>query len=163
MSDYESRGRWVPAPRQPEVGALQRIAESALQPTNGDIDAHALRALETVSEASTPKDRALAVRIKSQVVIALSMVATTALYLAGAPGWLSAAALVVLAVVGVGWVNWLDARYSPIGNERHKADLYADIRHHEIDANERVALAKLDAYTKTLEKVYGDRDDRGSA
>lgn len=160
MSD--DNGRWVPAPRQPEVGALQRIAESALQPTNGDIDAHALRALETVSEASTPRDRAVAVRIKSQVVIALSIIVTVALYLAGAPGWLSAAALVVLAVVGVGWVNWLDARYSPIGNERHKTDTYADIRHHEIESNERVALAKLDAYTKTLERVYGNRDG-GSA
>lgn len=143
-----------------EGAHVQRIAESALQtPTNSEIDAAALRSLETVSEKSTPLDRALATVVKSGAVVAVALMATYAFGVAGAPGWVAAIFFIVLTLGGVGTLYRLDAHYSPIGGERHKATLFANIRHHEIDSNERVALAKLRAYQETLEKVYGGGHD----
>lgn len=143
-----------------EGAHVQRIAESALQaPTNSEIDAAALRSLETVSEKSTPVDRALGVAIKSGVIVAVALIATYGLGRAGATGGQAAFFFVVVILAGVAVLYWLDYTHSPIGGERHKASLFAGIRHHEIDSNERVALAKLEAYTKTLEKVYGGQDD----
>lgn len=158
----ENRNNYLPATtgRAPVVrmeGAhVQRIAESALEaPTNSEIDAAALRSLETVSEKSTPMDRALATVTKSGAVVAVSLMATYALGVAGAPGWVAAIFFIVLVLGGVGTLYRLDAHYSPIGGERRKAELFAGIRHHEIDSNERIALAKLRAYQETLERVYG--------
>lgn len=154
---YNNRLEIVTAGRARVEGAhIQRIAESALQsPTNAEIDAAALRSLETVSEKSTPMDRALATVTKSGAIVAVSLMATYALGVAGATGGQAALFFIVLVLGGVGTLYKLDAEYSPIGGERHKATLFAGIRHHEIDSNERVALAKLDAYQKTLERVYG--------
>ncbi len=166
---YNQQNNFLPAvakARQSPVvrieGAhVQRIAESALQsPTNSEIDAAALRSLETVSEKSTPMQRALATVTKSGAIVAVSLMATYALGVAGAPGWVAAIFFIVLILGGVGTLYKLDADYSPIGGERHKATLFAGIRHHEIDSNERVALAKLEAYAKTLERVYSHDDDR---
>lgn len=166
---YNQRAEFVPAvakARQSPVvriegSHVQRIAESALQtPSNSEIDAAALRSLETVSEKSTPMQRALATVTKSGAIVAVSLMATYALGVAGAPGWVAAIFFIVLILGGVGTLYRLDADYSPIGGERHKATLFAGIRHHEIDSNERVALAKLEAYAKTLERVYGHDDDR---
>lgn len=166
---YNQQNNYLPAvakARQSPVvrieGAhVQRIAESALQaPTNSEIDAAALRSLETVSEKSTPIDRALGVAIKSGVVVAVALIATYGLGRAGATGGQAAFFFVVVILAGVGVLYWLDYAHSPIGGERHKASLFAGIRHHEIDSNERIALAKLKAYTETLERVYGnDRTD----
>lgn len=165
---YNSQNNYLPAvtkARQSPVvrieGAhVQRIAESALQsPTNGEIDAAALRSLETVSEKSTPMDRALATVVKSGAVVAVSLMATYALGVAGATGGQAALFFIVLVLGGVGALYKFDAEFSPIGGERYKAKLFAGIRHHEIDSNERVSLAKLEAYTKTLEKVYGGQND----
>ena len=156
---YNSRAEIVTAGRAPlrvEGAHIQKIAESALQsPTNSELDAAALRSLETVSEKSTPMDRALATVTKSGAIVAVSLMATYALGVAGAPGWVAAIFFIVLVLGGVGTLYKLDAEYSPIGAERFKAAKYASIRHHEIDSNERVSLAKLDAYQKTLERVYG--------
>lgn len=161
---YNQQNNYLPAvakARQSPVvrieGAhVQRIAESALQsPTNSEIDAAALRSLETVSEKSTPVDRSVGVVIKSGAFVAVSLMATYALGVAGAPGWVAAIFFIVLILGGVGTLYKLDAEFSPIGGERRKAELFAGIRHHEIDSNERVALAKLEAYQRTLERVYG--------
>ncbi len=169
MNRYDSQNNYLPAvakaSKTPVVrieGAhVQRIAESALQaPTNSEIDAAALRSLETVSEKSTPMDRALATVTKSGAVVAVSLMATYALGVAGAPAWMAAIFFIVVVLGGVGVLYRLDYTYSPIGGERHKADLFAGIRHHEIDSGERIALAKLEAYTRTLEKVYGNDNDR---
>lgn len=146
-----------------EGAHLQRIAESTLAPapTNGEIDAAALRSLETVSEKSTPVARAWGVAIKSGVVVVVTLWATYALGRAGATGLQTGLFFALVTLGGVGYLYWLDYSHSPIGGERHKANLFAGIRHHEIDSNERVALAKLSAYTKTLETVYGnDRTDQ---
>lgn len=158
---YDNQTNYLPAVQQSPVvrieGAhVQRIAESALQsPTNSEIDAAALRSLETVSEKSTPLDRALATVVKSGAVVTVCLFATYAFGLAGATGGQAAVFFIVLVLGGVGALYRYDAEFSPIGGERHKATLFANIRHHEIDSNERVALAKLRAYQETLEKVYG--------
>jgi len=163
---YDLQAQFVPAVMTQrsavriDGGHVQRIAESALaSPTNGEIDAAALRSLETVSEKSTPVHRAYAVAIKSGVVVVIALFATYAFGVAGAPGWLAAICFIVLILGGVGALYRYDAEFSPIGGERYKARLFADIRHHEIDSNERVSLAKLEAYTATLAKVYGDQND----
>lgn len=161
---YDNQVNYVPAvaraTRQPVVrveGAhVQRIAESALQqPTNGAIDGAALRSLETVSEKSTPVQRALGVVIKGVLVAFVASLATLGLGKAGASGAQAWSFFTIVIVVGVALLYWLDYTHSPIGGERHKAKLFAGIRHHEIEANERVSLAKLEAYQRTLEKVYG--------
>lgn len=165
---YDQVENYVPAVakavRQPVVrieGAhVQRIAESALQQhTNSEIDAAALRSLETVSEKSTPVQRALGVVIKGVLVAFVASLATLGLGKAGASGAQAWSFFVIVIVVGVALLYWLDYLHSPIGGERHKAKLFAGIRHHEIDSNERVSLAKLEAYQRTLEKVYGANHD----
>ena len=65
------------------------------------------------------------------------------------------------AIVAVVWVTRNDNRHSPAGIELSKVDGYVDIRQSEIESNERVSLAKLEAYTRTLEKVYG-RDNNNA-
>lgn len=166
---YNSQAQYVPAvakaTKTPVVrieGAhVQRIAESALQaPTNAEIDATALRSLETVSEKSTPVQRAVGVVIKGGLIIFVASLATFALGRAGATGGQAAFFFVAVILGGVAVLYWLDYSHSPIGGERYKAKLFAGIRHHEIDSNERVALAKLEAYQRTLEKVYGNDNDR---
>lgn len=159
---YDSEANYLPAQvtRGPAVridGAhVQRIAETALQaPTNAEMDGAALAALETVSEKSTPISRAGGVAIKSGAIVAIAGIVALPTQLLGASGGLTWWIFAIFAVVGVLAVNWLDYRHSPIGGERHKATLFAGIRHHEIDSNERVALAKLAAYQQTLERVYG--------
>lgn len=166
MNRYDNETNYLPAKagRTPVVrieGAhVQRIAESALQsPTNSEIDAAALRSLETVSEKSTPMDRALATVVKSGAIVAVSLMATYALGVAGATGGQAALFFIVLVLGGVGALYKFDAEFSPIGGERYKAKLFAGIRHHEIDSNERVALAKLKAYQETLAKVYSHDHD----
>jgi len=155
-----SKARQSPVVRI-EGSHVQRIAESALQsPTNSEIDAAALRSLETVSEKSTPMDRALATVVKSGAVVAVSLMATYALGVAGATGGQAALFFIVLVLGGVGALYKFDAEFSPIGGERYKAKLFAGIRHHEIDSNERVSLAKLRAYQETLERVYGGQNDQ---
>lgn len=165
---YDQVENYVPAvaraTRQPIVrieGAhVQRIAESALQQhTNSEIDAAALRSLETVSEKSTPVQRAFGVVIKGALVGFVAALATLGLGKAGASGAQAWSFFVIVLVVGVAMLYWLDYTHSPIGGERHKAKLFAGIRHHEIEANERVSLAKLEAYQRTLEKVYGGQND----
>lgn len=152
----ERKGRFVPIPLvRVDGGHIQRIAESALQsPTESALDAAALRSLETVSEKSTPISRGVGLAIKSGVLLIVATLATYALGRAGATGLQTGLFFTLLSVVGVGYLYYLDYRHSPIGGERHKATLFAGIRHHEIESNERVALAKLAAYTKTLETVY---------
>ena len=161
---YNQQNNYLPAvskARQSPVvrieGAhVQRIAECALQnTTNGEIDAAALRSLETVSEKSTPMQRALATVVKSGAVVAVSLMATYALGVAGATGGQAAIFFIVLVLGSVGALYKFDAEFSPIGGERYKAKLFAGIRHHEIDSNERISLAKLRAYQETLERVYG--------
>lgn len=159
QSSYTAAGREV----RVEGAHLQRIAESTLAPapTNGEIDGAALRSLETVSEKSTPVDRAWGVAIKSIVIVLVTLWATYALGRAGATGLQTGLFFALVTLGGVGYLYRLDYSHSPIGGERRKAELFAGIRHHEIDSNERVALAKLSAYTKTLETVYGnDRTDQ---
>lgn len=165
---YDQVENYVPAVakavRQPVVrieGAhVQRIAESALQQhTNSEIDAAALRSLETVSEKSTPVDRAVGVVIKGGLVVIVAVLATIGLGNAGANSGQTWGFFTILIIAGCAMLYWMDYTHSPIGGERHKAKLFANIRHHEIDANERVSLAKLEAYTRTLEKVYGGHHD----
>lgn len=152
QSSFTAAGRGV----RVEGGHIQRIAESTLAPapTNGEIDGAALRSLETVSEKSTPVDRAWGVAIKSIVIVLVTLWATFALGRAGATALQAGVFFALVTLGGVGFLYWLDYTHSPIGGERHKATLFAGIRHHEIDSNERVSLAKLAAYQKTLEVVY---------
>ena len=153
----ERKGRFVPMPLvRVDGGHISRIAESTLAPapTNSEIDAAALRSLETVSEKSTPVDRAWGVAIKAGVVVVVVAFATHALGRAGASGLQAGLFFALVTLGGVGYLYRLDYSHSPIGGERRKAELFAGIRHHEIDSNERVSLAKLAAYTKTLEVVY---------
>lgn len=74
---YNEQKNIIPAPAAVRVegGHIQRIAESTLAPapTNGEIDAAALRSLETVSEKSTPVARAWGVAIKSGVVVVVTL------------------------------------------------------------------------------------------
>ena len=101
QSSYTAAGRGV----RVEGGHIQRIAESTLAPapTNGEIDGAALRSLETVSEKSTPIDRAWGVAIKSIVIVLVTLWATYALGRAGATGLQTGLffALVTLGAVSV--------------------------------------------------------------
>lgn len=161
---YNDQKHIIPAPPTVRVdgGHIQKIAESTLAPapTNSEIDGAALRSLETVSEKSTPVSRAWGMAIKSGVLIIVATLATYALDRAGASGLQTGLFFSLLSVVGVGYLYWLDYSHSPIGGERHKATLFAGIRHAEIASNERVSLAKLEAYQKTLEKVYSHDHNR---
>lgn len=153
----EHKGRFVPVPLTLiDGGHIQRIAESTLAPTptNGEIDAAALRSLETVSEKSTPITRGWGVAIKAGVIVVVVAFATYALDRAGASALQAWLFFALVTVAGVGYLYYLDYSHSPIGGERHKATTYAGIRHHEIASSERIALAKLAAYVTTLEKVY---------
>jgi hypothetical protein len=127
MNRYDNETNYLPATarRAPVVriegSHVQRIAESALQsPTNSEVDAAALRSLETVSEKSTPMDRALATITKSGAIVAVSLMATYALGVAGATGGQAALFFIVLVLGGVGALYKFDAEFSPLAGSATK-------------------------------------------
>jgi hypothetical protein len=140
------RSSYVAARPQVDSAAIQRVADTALAP--GDVDGSSIGNMRTISEVSTPVDRAWAVVIQGVFICLLTGIATYALTLAGASSGQVVAFFLVLLIVGVGLVIWLSYSHSPIGNERYKANLYKDIQ-----------LAKVDAFREFVGVVYGRDTD----
>lgn len=149
----------IPAPTRPAVKEIVQAANSlALPVTQGEIDGTALRAMETVSERSTPVQRALSVGILAGILVVMGIIVCFVLWLAGAPGSAMLVLFAVVVVVAV-VVAYLDGnRFSPTGVERYKAGQYTKIRLSEIASQERIVLAKLNVYERILERVYGSDD-----
>jgi hypothetical protein len=146
----------APAPTVDPAAALRHADHLVAMPTNGEIDAGALRAMETVSERSTPTARAFAFAIVGLIFLVVVAIVSAAMYAAGAPASVAWVLFGLGALIAVGLV-YIDAqRYSPTGVERHKAGLYKALRTEEINSQERVALRKLEIYEKVLGAIYGN-------
>lgn len=145
--------------RQPRP-ELQQVAQMTLQHASPQqVDAMALASMKTASESSTPITRGIGIAIKGAFVAVFSLIASAALWVAGASGAQVAMFFLVLSIVGVALVFWLDATHSPIGGERYKAKTYKQLEMHRIDTDKDIALAKIDAYLETVRIVYGQTDN----
>ncbi len=155
---------WVPAARQNviriDANNIQRMAETAMQPvTTGEIDANALRSVQAVSEKSTPVNRAQATILKAAAALVGTAIISWAMTKAGVDSGISWGIFGTMFLGAISWLYRSDNAFSPLGVERYKATEYRKIRHAEIASNERVQLAKLDAYMKTLERVTNHDND----
>lgn len=142
-----------------EGGAVERMAQQVMAlevQTSAEVDAQAIRAMETVSEKSTPSDRAYATAILGGVLLLALGGVVLALWLLGAGGAIIGGVFILGAVVSVVVLLWLNAEYSPIGAERYKARTYHRIRALEIDADVQKAEMKYRAFMEVLGRVYGD-------
>lgn len=161
MNRYDEGTHFVPA--TVDSTATPRVIRVDVpdlpMPTNGSEDAAALRSLGTTTEQSTPAGRAVATNIRAVGLLTAVGVVALALKIAGAPVAMAAMGFACLALAGYIWIVKLDHDHSPAGIERRKVDSYAAIRDREIGAQERIALAKLDAYMKILDKAYGNNRD----
>lgn len=153
------RSTYVSALPRVDSGAIQRVADTTLAPvTPAEIDGSALAGMRTVSEVSTPTERAWAVVIQGLFICLITGIATYALTLAGASGTQVVTFFIVLLLGGVAMLVRLNYSHSPIGNERHKASLYADVQKERIAADKEVQLAKVDAFREYVGVVYGRKD-----
>ncbi len=142
-----------------DTSAIQRVADSALQSTNGETDSLALASLATNIETSRPIERALASGIRVGIIFLLVVIPfAAAVFLATEYDPLMYAALVLGAILSIVWVYRNDNRHSPAGIEHGKIDGYVDIRKAEIESQERVAMKKIDAFGRIVEGVYGHND-----
>lgn len=134
------------------AGQLLPLTSDLIQlPTNAETDGRALAAIESVSERSTPEQRAWATGIKMMLGMGTSAVVVIVLAIAG----LDVVTLAIIEVVGciIAFVIalWLDQRDSPLATERHKATEYSKIRRDEISSQERMFNRRMD----TLERIVG--------
>jgi len=144
------------APAPPPAINLQPIADTALQHASAaEIDASALQGMRTVSETSTPVQRAYAIAIEGAFICVIALIASYALDKAGASGVQVNAFFICLLLAGVAILIWFNYTHSPIGNERHKVGAYRDVQQYRIASDERVQLAKLNSFDKLVEKAYG--------
>ena len=128
------------------------LASGLMQmPTNGETDGRALAAIESVSERSTPEQRARATGIKMMLGMGASAIVVIVLAIVG----LDVVTLGIIEVIGcvIAFVValWLDQRDSPLSTERHKATEYSKIRRWEIASQERMFNRRMD----TLERIMG--------
>lgn len=160
---YDIDARFVVAEPRPTIvdpALPQRYAESVLSvPTNAEIDGAALQQMETVSEKSTPEARARATLIKLSGALLAAAIIAYGMNRAGVAGWAAWAVFTALVIGAIAWTYRSDNEYSPLGVERYKARQYRSIRLAEIASNERVMIRKIDAYTETLNRVYGGKPD----
>ncbi|TXG77459.1 hypothetical protein E6Q11_02735 [Candidatus Dojkabacteria bacterium] len=134
---------WVPGPTQTarvqrvQPAQIMRAVETLQQPVQRVDDG------ETVSERSTPVQRALSVGIVAGMFVIVALIVCFAFWLAGAPDsvtYIMFGAAVVLATLLV----YFDSnKHSPTGVERFKASQYTKIRLAEIDSDEAVSMAKI--------------------
>lgn len=157
-SQIVKRNNFV-APLAPPAINLQQLADTALQHASAaEIDASALQGMRTVSETSTPVQRAYAIAIEGAFICVIALIASYALDKAGASGVQVNAFFICLLLAGVAILIWFNYTHSPIGNERHKVNAYRDVQKHRIASDERVQLAKVDAFREMVGMVYGQRD-----
>lgn len=157
MSNYPLNN-YVPGPGPSrEVVQLdpQRMAETVFQPMSyGEIDGSALRGLETVSEKSTPMNRALATSVKSGVALVGTAIIAWAMTKAGVDSSIGWALFCLMLLTALTWLSRSDNIFSPLGVERHKATEYRKIRVEELRSSERVQVAKINAYMTILDRVH---------
>ena len=135
-------------PAQPAIN-LQSAADTALQHASAaEIDASDLQGMRTVSETSTPVQRAYAIAIEGAFICVIALIASFALDKAGASGAQVNAFFICLLLAGVAILVWFNYTHSPIG-------AYRDVQKYRIASDERVQLAKLDSFDKLVEKTYG--------
>lgn len=157
-SQIVKRNNFV-TPLAPPAINLQQLADTALQVASpAEIDASALQGMRTVSETSTPIARALAIAIEGAFVCVVALIASYALSKAGASGVQVNIFFISLLLAGVVILIGFNYTHSPIGNERHKVNAYRDVQKHRIASDERVQLAKVDAFREMVGMVYGQRD-----
>lgn len=143
-----------------DTTAIQRVADSAMLSTNGEVDSSALASLATNIETSRPVERALASSIRALLIILIVAIPlAAAVFLATENEPVMWVALALFAILAIVWVYRNDNRHSPAGIEHGKIDGYVAIRHAEIESNERVAMKKIDAFMDTLNRVYGKGAD----
>lgn len=158
---------WVPGQAAPVRARRMTGAEVAqvangltANATNGQIDGSALAALETVSEKSTPIDRTLAWGIVGLVCIAVCAIVSFAMNQAGLNSTGAWIVFGVSTLISIAVTYQLSNVYSPTGVERFKSGKYTEIRHHEIDSNERISMKKLEIFERVLGVAYAtDEDD----
>jgi uncharacterized membrane protein len=115
--------------------------------------------MRTVSEQSTPVERAQGIRIIIYALCALIGVVCIAMYMAGASARQAWALFAVLCIVVAGCIVWLDYAHTPIAGERRKARLFVRLEEHRIDAHKEVDLAKVDAFLELARMAYGPNDN----
>lgn len=142
-------------PAQPAIN-LRSAADVALQHASAaEIDASALQGMRTVSETSTPVQRAYAIAIEGAFICAVALIASYALDKAGASGAQVNAFFICLLLAGVAILVWFNYTHSPIGNERFKTWTYFRLQRRRIDVDKEVQLAKVDAFREMVGMVYG--------
>lgn len=142
-----------------ETAALLAAAmESTTLINSGTIDGAALRQMDSVSEKSTPQDRAVATLLRAAGLVLASAVIAWGMAKAGATGSVAWALFAALVFGSLSWLYRTDAAVSPLGVERYKAAQYRAIRRAEIASAERIALRKIDLYEKLVRWRNGNRD-----
>lgn len=134
------------------ISQMMPLANDLMQmPTNGETDGRALSAMESISEKSTPEQRARATGIKMMMGMGTSALIVIVLAIAGWDVVTLASIEIVGCVIAFAIALWLDQRDSPLATERYKAKEYGKIRAAEIGSQERMFNRRMDA----LEKIVG--------
>lgn len=127
--------------------------------SSGTEDAHAIQHMQAMSEKSSPRDRAAARLVLWAGWGAVATVIAVALYMVGLRGdvvW-----LFFVAIVGYGVIRTTqdENKHSPAGVERHKSEVYRDVRLAQIQADDRANARNHATFNRVIDQVYGGNDD----
>lgn len=171
VSDYTYEDKQLPAAPQKRnlVLPTQAVDRSAgvagalghlMAPnrSSGIEDAHAIQHMQAMSEKSSPRERSAARLILWAGWGAVATVIAVALYMMGLRGDLVWGTFI--AVVGYGVIKTTsdENKHSPAGVERHKSEVYRDVRLAQIQADDRASARNHATFNRVVDQVYGGGD-----
>lgn len=150
----------LPAARETHSAGLSAVMGHLLTPnrSSGESDAIAIQHMQAMSEKSSPRDRAAARLVLWAGWGAVATVIAVALYMVGLRGdvvW-----LFFVAIVGYGVIRTTqdENKHSPAGVERHKSEVYRDVRLAQIQADDRANARNHATFNRVIDQVYGGGD-----
>ena len=167
VSDYTYQEKAVLMQPQPKIvlptsmpdpsAGLATVMGHLMTPSrvSGAEDAHAIQLMQAMSEQSSPKERAVARLLSWLGWAVVAGVVAGGIYMAGLRGDLVWAIFVL--VVGYGVIKTIqdDNKHSPAGVERHKSEVYRDVRIAQIKADDRANARNHETFNRVIDQVYG--------
>lgn len=123
-------------------------------PSSGAEDAHAIQHMQAMSEKSTPGDRSRARLILWAGWCLMATILAVGLYMAGLRGDLVWGIFVLIVGYGVVKTTGDENKHSPAGVERHKSEVYRDVRLAQIHAEDRANARNHETFKEVLRTVY---------
>lgn len=174
VSDYTYEDKQLPAVRPQHNLVLpsqaQPVDRSAgvaavlghlMQPnrSSGTEDAIAIQHMQAMHEKSTPRERSMARLILWAGWTAVATVVAVALYMVGLRGDITWAIFVAVMGYGVIRTTQDENKHSPAGVERHKSEVYRDVRQAQIQADDRANARNHETFKEVLKRTYGVSKD----